>query len=106
MSTHHIGSYLAVMSTTSAGRPDGPSWYEIRLQGRLDPRWSTRFDGMTLTTGDGFTLLTGPVVDQAALHGLLHQLRDIGLLLVSVSQVETDDVRRLPRNSDTSTSGA
>ena len=46
---------------------------------------------MTLTTGDGFTLLAGPVVDQAALHGLLHQLRDIGLLLVSVNQVETDD---------------
>ena len=62
--------------------------YEIRLQGRLDPRWSSRFDGMTLTTGDGFTLLTGPVVDQAALHGLLHQLRDIGLALVSVTQVE------------------
>ncbi len=76
------------MSTTSVSRPDGSSWYEVRLQGRLDPRWSTRFDGMTLTSGAGCTVLTGPVVDQSALHGLLHQLRDIGLTLVSVTQVE------------------
>lgn len=94
------------MSTTPTSRPDGSSWYEIRLQGRLDPRWSTRFDGMTLTTGDGFTLLTGPVVDQAALHGLLHQLRDIGLSLVSVTRVEADEATRTPRNPDTTTSGA
>jgi hypothetical protein len=94
------------MSTTSTSSPDESGWYEIRLQGRLDPRWSARFDGMTLTTGDGFTLLTGPVVDQAALHGLLHQLRDVGLLLVSVTQVESGEVRRTPRKSDTSTSGA
>ena len=94
------------MSTTSTKSPDGTGWYEIRLGGRLDPRWSTRFDGMTLTTGDGFTLLRGPVVDQAALYGLLHQLRDIGLLLVSVTQVQTDVVRRSPHNPDTSTSGA
>ena len=94
------------MSTTSTKSPDGTGWYEIRLGGRLDPRWSTRFDGMTLTTGDGFTLLRGSVVDQAALHGLLHQLRDIGLPLVSVTQVQTDVVRRPPHNPDTSTSGA
>jgi hypothetical protein len=94
------------MSTTSTRSPDETGWYEIRLQGRLDPRWSTRFDGMTLTTGDGFTLLTGPVVDQAALHGLLHQLRDIGLPLVSVTQVEHDDVKRLSTDPDTPTSGA
>ena len=94
------------MSNSPTSSPDGSGWYEIRLQGRLDPRWSARFDGMTLTTSDGFTLLTGPVVDQAALHGLLHQLRDVGLLLVSVTQVENDDVRRTPRHSDTSTSGA
>ena len=92
--------------TTTSSSPDGTGWYEIRLGGRLNPRWSTRFDGMTLTTGDGFTLLRGPVVDQAALYGLLHQLRDIGLLLVSVTQVQTDVVRRAPHNPDTSTSGA
>ena len=92
--------------TTTSSSPDGTGWYEIRLGGRLDPRWSTRFDGMTLTTGDGFTLRRGPGVDQAALHGLLHQLRDIGLPLVSVTQVQTDVVRRPPHNPDTSTSGA
>ena len=91
------------MKETRATHRDRPEsgWYEIRLQGRLDPRWSARFEGMTLTTGDGGTLLEGPVVDQAALHGLLHQLRDIGLSLVSVTQVAPDDVRRTVRNSDT-----
>ena len=84
------------MNTAATTDPDGSGWYEIRLQGRLDPRWSARFDGMTLTTGDGFTLLAGPVVDQAALHGLLHQLRDIGLPLVSVTRVEADDATRSP----------
>jgi hypothetical protein len=83
---------------TAASTPEGSGWYEIRLQGRLDPRWSVRFEGMTLTTGDGITLLEGPIVDQAALHGLLHQLRDIGLPLVSVRQVETDDA---PHHPDT-----
>jgi hypothetical protein len=91
------------MSTTTTSSPDGTGWYEIRLQGRLDPRWSARFDGMTLTTGDGFTLLKGHVVDQAALHGLLHQLRDIGLLLVSVTQVRDDDVHRSQPDPDTTT---
>ena len=57
---------------------------------------------MTLTTGDGFTLLAGRVVDQAALHGLLHQLRDIGLPLVSVTQVEPERRRRAhPHHPDT-----
>jgi len=74
---------------TAASNPDGSGRYRIRLQGRLDPRWAARFDGMTLTGGHGFTLLEGRVVDQAALHGLLAQLRDIGLPLVSVCQVET-----------------
>jgi len=93
-------------TTSSTSGPDGVRWYEIRLEGRLDARWSTRFDGMFLTTGDGFTLLTGPVVDQAALHGLLHQLRDIGLSLVSVTRVEAGDVTRPPRTPGTTTSGA
>ncbi|MGI5241630.1 hypothetical protein [Dactylosporangium sp. CA-139066] len=59
--------------------------YEIRVKGRLEPRWQAWFDGMTLTTGaDGVTAIEGPVVDQAALYGLLHTLRDIGLPLLSV----------------------
>jgi hypothetical protein len=73
------------------GRPHDSGWYEIRLQGRLDPRWASWFDGMTLTTStDGTTVLHGPLVDQAALHGLLQKLRDIGLPLLSVAQVNPD----------------
>ena len=83
---------------TAASTPDGSGWYEIRLQGRLDARWSARFEGMDLTTGDGFTLLAGRVVDQAALHGLLHQLRDIGLPLVSLTQVGADAEPRSHRH--------
>jgi len=94
------------MNTTPTHHPDESGWYEIRLNGRLDSRWSARFEGMTLTTGDGFTLLTGPVVDQSALHGLLHQLRDIGLPLASVARVEPDDTKRPPHNPDTSSTGA
>jgi hypothetical protein len=59
--------------------------YEIRLQGHLGSRWAARFDGMTLTRlADGSTRLEGPVADQAALHGLLGALRDLGLPLISV----------------------
>jgi hypothetical protein len=66
--------------------------YEIRVKGHLDARWVAWFDGMTLTPdGDGTTLIHGPVVDQAALHGLLAKVRDVGLPLVSVTQV--DDAR-------------
>ena len=68
---------------------DGAGWYEIRLLGRLDPRWSSAFDPMTLTAcADGTTVLQGPVADQAALHGLLSRLRDLGLPLLSVAKVE------------------
>jgi hypothetical protein len=60
--------------------------YEIRVRGRLAPRWAAWFDGMTLTHDrDGVTVIAGPVVDQAALHGLLQKLRDIGVPLISVT---------------------
>jgi hypothetical protein len=62
-----------------------PGLYEIRLKGHLDDRWSDWFSGLTITLEDnGDTLLTGPVVDQAALHGLLKRARDLGMPLVSV----------------------
>ena len=72
----------------SAGPAEGRR-YEIRLGTHLAPRWATWFDGMTLTrAADGTTVLTGPVADQAALHGLLHKVRDTGLPLISVTAVD------------------
>ena len=63
--------------------------YEIRLKGHLEARWGQWFDGLTITLEeDGHTLLTGPVIDQAALHGLLKKVRDLGMPLVSVNPVE------------------
>ena len=67
------------MSSTGTSQPTEGGWYEIRLRGRLDPRWSAWFDGLILTAGtDGTTTLRGPVVDAAALHGVLQRLHDLG----------------------------
>jgi hypothetical protein len=75
----------------STGQDRDSGRYEIRVKGLLDARGSAWFDGMDLTTGsDGTTTLNGPVVDQAALHGLLATLRDTGLPLVSVTQTDPD----------------
>lgn len=77
------------MDHSTTDRPHEPGWYEIRVQGCLDPRWSAWFDGMNLSHDtDGTTVVDGPVVDQAALHGLLARLRDIGVPLISVTRVE------------------
>lgn len=79
------------MNTSTTGQPHDGGWYEIRLQGRLEQRWSAWFDGLTLTAADdGTTTLRGPVTDQTALHGQLQRLRDLGLPLISVTQVEPD----------------
>jgi hypothetical protein len=105
MSAHHIASYLAVipkarskertaMTDTSAGHGQGAGRYEIRVNGHLGPRWAARFEGMTLTRdGDGTTVIHGSVVDQAALHGLLARVRDLGIPLLSVTRVEPDQPR-------------
>lgn len=71
--------------------PDQGGIYQIRLKGYLDERWAARFEGLTLTLEDnGDTLLTGPVVDQAALHGLLRKVRDLAIPLISVIRLEGD----------------
>jgi hypothetical protein len=68
---------------------DGAGLYEIRLKGHLNNRWTGWFEGLTITLEEeGDTLLTGRVIDQAALHGLLKKVRDLGMPLVSVRPVE------------------
>jgi hypothetical protein len=69
----------------------GTGQYEIRVKGHLGPRWTAWFDGLSLSThADGSTVIEGPVADQAALHGLLQKLRDLGIPLVSLTQVPPD----------------
>ena len=71
--------------------PSQPVVYQIRIKGQLDSQWTDWFEGLTITLEeDGDTLLTGPVIDQAALHGLLKKVRDLGMPLVSVSPLEHD----------------
>lgn len=70
----HVGSYVR------------PVQYEIRVDGHLGPRWAAWFDGFSVTSEpDGTTVLRGTVVDQAALHGLLLKLRDLGIPLISLT---------------------
>ena len=67
-----------------------PPIYQIRIKGHLSRQWTDWFEGLTITLEeDGDMLITGPVVDQAALHGLLKKVRDLGMPLVSVNRVET-----------------
>jgi hypothetical protein len=88
------------MSDTSTGHDHDAGRYEIRLKGHLAPRWAAWFDGLSISSeNDGTTIISGLVADQAALHGLLHRVRDIGLPLVSVTRVEPDqpDIPIVPR---------
>lgn len=67
--------------------------YEIRIKGHLDDRWAEWFEGLNITLEDnGDTLLTGPLVDQAALHGLLKKVRDLGMPLVSVNRARPNEI--------------
>jgi hypothetical protein len=69
--------------------PDQPAFYQIRINGHLGGQWAERFEGLSITLEDNDdTLLTGPVVDQAALHGLLKKVRDLGMPLISVNRVK------------------
>ena len=70
--------------------PDRPMFYQIRLHGHLAPQWQTWFDELTIVlAANGETLLTGPVVDQAALHGLLKKVRDLGMPLMAVVRLDS-----------------
>jgi hypothetical protein len=90
----HPGAHRHRAGTTreqsvNGTRDESGDWYEIRLDGRLDPRWGSRFDGFDLVPGeDGSTVLRGRVQDQAALHGVLLRVRDIGVPILSVAQVD------------------
>lgn len=71
---------------------DKPGIYQIRVKGVLDRKWSDWFDGFTITPeANDETLLTGPVLDQATLHGLLGKIRDLGLPRLSVQRVESEE---------------
>ena len=72
-----------------------PSWqdsatYQLKVKGVFGSRWSDWFEGMKIESIDGITVLTGKVVDQAALHGLLGRVRDLGLTLISVTRIESE----------------
>ena len=68
--------------------PSQPILYQIRIKGHLSPQWAAWFEGLTITVeANGETLLTGPVVDQAALYGLLRKVRDLGMRLISVNSI-------------------
>ena len=75
--------------------PDQPAIYHIRIEGHLDPHWSDWFGGLIVTLDhNGETLLSGPVVDQAALHAVLRKVRDLGMPLLSVTRVQPGQSER------------
>ena len=101
MCAHQVRSYGSSVTTddhtldnpsgASAADHGGIPQYEIRVKGLLGSRWTAWFDGLAITNeGDGTTVIRGPVVDQAALHGLLQKLRDIGIPLVSLTELPPD----------------
>jgi hypothetical protein len=81
------------MTDRPSPTPDrsGAGRYEIRLAGHLDAHWTAWFDGLSVArVADGITVISGPIADQAALHGVLQRVRDLGLPLVSVNRIEPD----------------
>ena len=75
--------------------PDAPKIFQIRIQGHLGQQWAGWFDGLTIVLEeDGSTLLSGPVIDQSALHGILKKIRDLGMPLLSVNSVDHDPTNK------------
>jgi hypothetical protein len=110
MCAHQVRPYVRCVSTEDRnneptyGHPsvdDAPApRYEIRVTGHLGSRWASWFDGMTLTAADdGTTVIRGPVADQAALHGLLQTLRDLGITLLSLIPLPADEAVAPPTDS-------
>jgi hypothetical protein len=107
MTTHQVRSYGPAVNTdepasappTEASTP-GPNpvpEFEIRVAGRLASRWSAWFDGLDIATDDdGTPAIRGPIVDQAALHGLIQKLRDVGIPLISLTQIPSTTPTELP----------
>jgi hypothetical protein len=68
----------------------GPAEYQITVKGRLESQWSDWFEGMVIESEEGMTTITGKVLDQSALHGLLIRVRDLGLPLICVKRLESE----------------
>ncbi len=83
-----IGIEVMTKKQPTTHDSNGVDIYEIVLQGHLSIQWSSWFDGFTITLDQrGWTILVGPVVDQAALHGVLKKIRDLGITLISVNRI-------------------
>jgi hypothetical protein len=98
MSAHQVRPYVGDVPTDD--RPTDIPHYEIRLGGRLSPRWAAWFDGLGVLDDHGTTVLRGPLVDQAALHGVLAKVRDLGLPLLAVRRGAADLEALLERLAD------
>ena len=81
---------LAVRERAGVSGTERPAGYEIRVEGVLDQRWTDWFEGLKIASDDSQTVISGPVTDQAALHGLLNRVCDLGLVLVSVRRLDPD----------------
>ena len=92
-----------VVQRHEPGAGVGPAVYRIRLRGQLGPLWSGWFEGLAITWDGADTLLTGEVVDQSALYGLLRRTRDLGMTLVSINRVEPGAEPPHPEHENTGT---
>src|SRR5512138_2673835 len=89
--TSHNGYKVMSNDLNSKTEPNEPEIYQIRIKGHLGCEWTDWFEGLAITLEDnGDMLLTGPMVDQAALYGLLRKVRDLGMPLVAVNKLEPD----------------